>query len=401
MIKISPVLLRSPLFHSYAANDILAACHIVSALSSTGTIALCPANDVVEMILLILSSCAAIEPSRIVVLDRDHRSKCLPWRVGGFTPDMLGNVARVFVASPRYSADIVSGIGTLGVSPEMITDLSKIVAPVIASTPSPASCVDALATPEETTPGARRSSAFCHEHNDIIYQPHRPFDIRAFSETDEYILFFGLPRHGGVWITYLVGDSLNVRVPDKVTFTHEKLQEKHLRDKRIVRSACLMRDLRDAVVSSYYAIRANKDPSAKNAPIVHYYDIESYYFDFFIKAYMTDAKWHPWVDYVANLAIRGLPVLRYERLIDKPADELGRLFKMWNIEIPSESISMSIENNHIDKVRAKAPNDYLNRPKEHYRFGSHGHYKHELPKIVIDDINRRFGDYLLQWGYEL
>jgi len=226
-----------------------------------------------------------------------------------------------------------------------------------------------------------------------------PLKINDITKNSK-ILVFGFPRSGNVWFTNLIADSLGLTYDKQVKFTHRKCSEKHFYDTNLLRGVHLIRDIRDVIVSLYHF--RGKGPGAVNCSWRHFDSIESFYFDFFTKSWANREIWEGGnlCKYSGDFAAHGLPVIHYEKLWDNTSDELSRLFAWWNIDVPQKAIEKSVEINQIAEFQAGNKVAGV-RPREHFRRGGYGNYKSELPEIVLNDIKRKFGDYLLSWGYEI
>lgn len=213
----------------------------------------------------------------------------------------------------------------------------------------------------------------------------------------------GFPKSGNVWITSLLASCLELPVTSskaglRVTHTHQALRAGDLFNRRLLRGAVLIRDLRDIIVSLYHF---SKTPHFKQflGPHFVFDSATQMYSQFFLPYYVNrlqilEALPDAYVHY-------GWPVIRYEDMWDDPRAELQRLFSAWDIAVPQERIEQAIEDNAIDAMRQGRGKTTEEVQTTHFRRGGHGGYRGELPAHVVADIERRFGDYLRRWGYEL
>ena len=241
-----------------------------------------------------------------------------------------------------------------------------------------------------------KSPAFLF-HDELMHG-YDNFDHDLFLNNGK-IYIFGLPRSGNNWVMNLIADCLDATAKKHVFFTHCCLTQKHLKNKSIFRVVSLIRDIRDVIVSAYHFIP--KAPKWKSSPASKFRNIEQFYFDFFIKTFIKLPPWFDWINYYNNLTNLSVPVLHYEKLYDDTQGQLEWLFDYWDIKISSEKISSILEYNTIDYYQKGQKKSLNDRPKEHFRKGSYGNYVNELTPSIIKDIEKRFGDYLENWGYSL
>lgn len=225
----------------------------------------------------------------------------------------------------------------------------------------------------------------------------------SFTNQAGEIRIAGFPKSGNVWITSLIASCLDIDVTVsknrcRVTHTHECLNDKDLFNKKILRGAVLLRDLRDVIVSIYHFM--NTEHFKKFAGHHHIYnDFESMYTDFFLPYIFNKRSILETLptDYVRF----GWPVIRYEKFWDNTEAELKRLFQIWDIEITDEKIRESIRENSLDSMRAGKGKTTTEVQPTHFRKGGYGNYKEIIPPHILADIEDRFGDYLRRWGYKI
>ena len=244
-----------------------------------------------------------------------------------------------------------------------------------------------------------RSPAFLLSSDDVL-NGYAPFDRTKFL-SEGRIVIFGLPRSGNHWLTNLIADSLHLTFAENVTFTHMPLTTSQTEDKTLIRAVYLLRDIRDVIVSLYHFM--HYPPVWQRAPLIHYYNIEQYYFDIFVRCYQYWPQFgEAWTQHILSASLGTMPVVHYERLWDDTERELKWLFDWWNIDVSEDNIKNSIETNTIETYRNKHKESLTDKVQEHFsRGGGYGKWKTELPEIVIKDIHRRFGDYLRDYGYEV
>lgn len=212
----------------------------------------------------------------------------------------------------------------------------------------------------------------------------------------KHILLFGLPKTGNYWFNNLIVESLGLEFKTQVQFTHSKFRDKHRYNTNILRSACIIRDIRDMVVSLWHWLP--KGPAAKDsrAPLLR--TMEQFYFQWFLPIYSQHRRWGDWIEYPKTLVRTGIPIVRYEDLHDDTFGEITRVLKWWKIEYSEQAVQDAIEKNTLQNVKKNA-GTVGTYPKGHVRKGGYGGYKEVLPQVILDDINIRFKAYIDDWGY--
>lgn len=215
------------------------------------------------------------------------------------------------------------------------------------------------------------------------------------------ILIFGLPRAGNNWLTSLVADCLKLPDPRAVLYVHTNLEGTSFRtNPDILRAACLLRDIRDVIVSMYHY---HKTDGFESFPGFVFDTIEDFYYEFFLNYFTKLPRWSPWENNIDDYAAYGLPLIKYERLCDNPLRELERLFLRWNIPVQTETIKQCIEDNSLKNMKSgkKHVRFHPEKPLDHFRKGGYGNYKQEFSEQLLKDVNHRYGDYLRKWGYKI
>jgi len=235
------------------------------------------------------------------------------------------------------------------------------------------------------------------------FQQYQPLPDGFRSAGGKFIIA-GLPKSGNVWLTSLVASALDLPVSPQegkslVTYVHKALTQELFADPLVFRGVVIVRDLRDILVSLFYWLKTEDYLSYyKHGPHQIFYDFETMYIEYFIRRFCHI----PIASLVDDYVKYGWPVIKYERLCDDTHKELKRLFEIWRIDVADEKILDALKRNEIGVLRrasSAATVDKSIKP-DHFRSGGYGQYKHELPKHICLDLERRFGDYLRSWGYQ-
>ena len=213
----------------------------------------------------------------------------------------------------------------------------------------------------------------------------------------------GLPKSGNNWLMYLICDCLDISYTSLfgknggvgIGITHAPISHSVLYNSEFIRGVYILRDIRDVIVS-YYKYAQTDDYRQHNNPGAFYDSFESFYYGYFLS---TVIHRYDWTEHPDTYARRGIPLVRYERLIDAPVEEISGLFRCWNIEVSQEKILFAIENNAISKLQKEGKTTIRKIPTTHFRKGGYGNYKTEMPDNICADVEDRFGAYLRRWGY--
>ncbi|MBI2804473.1 MAG: sulfotransferase domain-containing protein [Planctomycetes bacterium] len=216
------------------------------------------------------------------------------------------------------------------------------------------------------------------------------------------IVVFGFPKSGNVWLKSLLVDyfglppvepMFDVAKPG-IGITHRPL-DRHVRERAdFLHGACIIRDLRDVIVSFFKYTQTNRFRSAR--PEFHYDDLTSFYFDWFLSRAATSLKV---MTHSERYARFGVPIVRYEKLRADTQGELRRLLLRWGLPIDEAKIQHAVAANQIEKLRKEGKSLEKEIAPEHFRVGAVGTFREDLPEIVLRDIETRFAHVLRRWGY--
>ncbi|MAN80234.1 MAG: hypothetical protein CMM77_08910 [Rhodospirillaceae bacterium] len=248
----------------------------------------------------------------------------------------------------------------------------------------------------------RRSPAF-----NTLFQK-KPADYYGYdlaANANAKAIVIGLPKAGNNWLLGLLSDCLDLDVlPDVTTpgsgvcMTNQPFSSDIYFQKNLRYAVYIMRDLRD-VVCSYYHFIAKPGILAGRHRQAQFTRIEDFYFEYFLGHL---SALHDFPGHAAGYLRFDIPLVRYESLWDDTAGELSRLLSRWGLDVPPEAVQMAVDANAFDKLKKSGKDNKGHKlPASHMRKGGYGNFRKELPEHVIADIERRFGDYLLRWGYTL
>ena len=219
------------------------------------------------------------------------------------------------------------------------------------------------------------------------------------------IAVFGIQKSGNTWVHSILADTfslpylfnLNDVKTVGVLSSHIACGPRVLRRNDIVHPVCLVRDLRSVIVSFYHYMQS--DSYQTDIPYAKYADIESFYYDWFLSRVAPSLKLDTYTDMYAQ---HGVPILRYERLVNDTKFEMVRLFSRWSLNFDESALDAAIEKNDFSRLKSqgKKMGDVFIE-SSHFRKGGKSNFRDELPERILKDINTRFEKVLLRWGYDV
>jgi hypothetical protein len=217
------------------------------------------------------------------------------------------------------------------------------------------------------------------------------------------VLVVGLQKSGNTWLHSLLADSLDYPYlfhlhetrGRGVLSTHLSFCDDIKYRHDFVHVVCVVRDIRDIVLS--YFEYMNSAGYRSQVPYADYEDIDTFYYDWFLSRLVPAHRFHL---FSAEYAERGVPIIRYERLVSNTAGELLRLFKRWDEPIDAAKIEKAVRMNLIETLRREGKRmGSVTMHPTHFNRGEVGRYREGLPAHIVRDIETRFGHVLARWGY--
>lgn len=218
------------------------------------------------------------------------------------------------------------------------------------------------------------------------------------------IIIFGLPKAGNAWLQSMLVkyfDSAAILSVDDVEMQgilsiHDPFEKYMLYRSDFANGVCLIRDIRDVIVSYY---RYGKTSEFRRVMTRFLYDdFDSFYYEWFLSRCVPSHRLHTFAD---EYAVRGVPILRYERLQANPVSELARLLARWGFSPDYERIKDVVNIHQLAKLQNKGLDlGYWVEPS-HFRKGGWGNFLDEMPLSILEDVNWRFEQFLRRWGYPL
>lgn len=217
-----------------------------------------------------------------------------------------------------------------------------------------------------------------------------------------------LPKSGSVWLKSLIKDTFNLgtaKTQSRFKDSTTRLKGSHLKPGSVhslydmLYGVYLMRDIRDVIVS-YFHYSKSKFYHETMDPSCIFNSIVDFYFEYFLTRLVSRYDMMNHAEFYIGY---GLPLVKYERLWDNTLAEMKRLYARWGISYERKSLLSAIEHNTLQSMKEKQVIEQceIEIPSSHFRKGGYGNWRNELPEIVIQDVNKRFGEYLLRWGYQL
>jgi hypothetical protein len=232
----------------------------------------------------------------------------------------------------------------------------------------------------------------------------RSFGVDLTILSNCKIVVFGIPKSGNTWLVSLISDALAIPVIDPVNdsdafgvgMTHIPFSPIVSDRSDFLHGACLIRDLRDVLCSFFAYSQTAAFRSARRE--FHFDNWDDFYFDWFLSRGV--AAFNP-NQFCHDYAIKGVPVVRYEKLLHDPYHEMTRLLNTWGLAYDVEKLEAAIESNGFKKLASGGKNINVAVPPSHFRRGSAGSFRDEMPPNIRADVEKRFSWYFQRWGYDL
>jgi hypothetical protein len=225
-----------------------------------------------------------------------------------------------------------------------------------------------------------------------------PVDVKKINTNKNASIFvFGVPKSGNVWITHLIAEVCNLKPFEQVAFTHLPLTD-HRFDSNLIRAVCIVRDLRD-VICSYY--RFTKRQGNRDKTTAYFDSISEFYYKYFY--FMLKTNFNN-IDLMLpdSVLSYGVPVVKYEDLIENPESELIKLFNQWQLTgIDPEKIKSAVEKYTLTKENKPQYQTTEHIKEDHTKHKENENFRDIMPDSLIKHIEKNFGDHLERWGYLL
>jgi len=238
-------------------------------------------------------------------------------------------------------------------------------------------------------------------NHDLSYW-YRAYGLQLRDVPRAKIVIFGIPKSGNVWLQSLLCDTLGLQPIDPVGqtdasgvgMTHLPFCAAVADREDFLHGVCLVRDPRDVLASYYHYMKTPYFRSAR--PEFHYEDWDEFYYDWYLSRAVPAFDLLAHSDTYARL---GVPVVRYERLRIDPGREVLRLLKRWGLAADEEVVASAVKKNEISQLRKTGKSLNVEVPRSHFRSGSVGNFKSEIPTEILRDFEHRFSSVLSRWGY--
>ena len=91
-------------------------------------------------------------------------------------------------------------------------------------------------------------------------------------------------------------------------------------------------------------------------------------------------------------------LIRYEELIEDAQNCFYRMIQYCEIKISQKELGMIVDNNLFENATGRARG--MEETSSHLRKGISGDWKNYFSPMIVDEFKRKFGDVLIQTGYE-
>ena len=253
----------------------------------------------------------------------------------------------------------------------------------------------------------RLSPAFTKHPTRMMIDPRVPF------RPNEKILICGWPKAGNTWLQALFADYFSIpMVQPFLDHRRPGVANNHfppgidiLYRQDIKRCVFIVRDLRDIICSYHHYAATPFHLRYVNATYDPKNTIDQFYHDYFLKVLVRRYRWN---DAYRIYRSFGVPILRYEDLLEDSIAVFAKLLQQLDIVVDQERLLKAVENNRFKKLktegvstRDRGTTRFPDMPTSHFRSGKSGGWRQELPVTIQDDIKRRFGKIMEELGYEV
>ena len=237
---------------------------------------------------------------------------------------------------------------------------------------------------------------------DPVSSNYEAFGPNFLSVPNGKAVIFGIPKSGNAWlqsmlVAYFDTDPvLTIKDSDTkgVLSIHDPYDEAMQFRLDFANGVCLIRDIRDVIVSYYHYGQTEEFKRAMTR--FYYEDFEAFYYEWFLSRCVPSHQLHT---FAQNYAERGIPIVRYERLQADPDRELSILIARWGFTPDMERIKAITQAHHLKILKTKGIDIGYHVEKSHFRKGGWGNFLTEMPSHILRDVNERFEDFLKRWGY--
>jgi hypothetical protein len=251
------------------------------------------------------------------------------------------------------------------------------------------------------------SPAFTKHPSRTMIDPQVPF------RSNEKILICGWPKAGNTWLQALFADYFSIpMIQPFLDHRRPGVANNHfppgidiLYRQDIKRCLFIVRDLRDIICSYYHYAATPFHLQYVNATYDPTYTIDQFYHSYFLKVLVRRYKWQ---DAYRMYSAYGVPILRYEDLLQNTVGVFSQLLQDLDIFVDKDRLMRSVDSNSFKKLKAKGVSTrdrgetrFPDMPTSHFRKGTSGGWKEELPEAIQNDIAQRFGKLLSELGYEV
>ena len=167
--------------------------------------------------------------------------------------------------------------------------------------------------------------------------------------------------------------------------------------KKTCRCVTVIRDLRDTLISLYFSRRYSH-------PLLTTEHFE-------LRKYLEDAPFDEGLLHLMQTELVSIAqiqtswirhpglLIRYEEFIEDTQDCFHRMVQYCEINISQKELSMIVENNLFENAAGRARG--VEEVSSHLRKGISGDWKNHFSPAIIDAFKMRFGETLIQTGYEI
>lgn len=220
------------------------------------------------------------------------------------------------------------------------------------------------------------------------------------------------PKSGGTWFCQMLSDILEVPFPRNrlVPLSKSILKSHHLIHADLYKPIVIIRDGRDVMVSAYFHFLLGTEFSPNEfvslwrdkMPFDDYENVYQNMPEFmriFSSEFRIGARKMNWAQHVENsLQVKDSLIIKYEDLLQNPADQLQKAAVHLNHEVTSDQIEAAIYRNSFQQSAQREQG--TEKSGSFLRKGIAGDWKDKFNEEACQSFDNFAGDILIRLGYE-
>lgn len=212
-----------------------------------------------------------------------------------------------------------------------------------------------------------------------------------------------LPKSGSVWLLSLLADCLGLEIvhPQEMSSRQSSCVTKcHRRYEDVFSIGSnallyLVRDPRDAFVS-YFHYQKTTYYTQHNKDYTPFEDMHAYYREYYLPV-LLQGKGYP--SHFLPYKEHGVYCVRYEDLCLDAQKVLADYFTAQSEPLENSRIASAVAKNDFSVAQKNGIQLWEHIPSTHFRKGTSGRHKKELPQDLADELTDKYGQFIKTFGY--